>query len=104
MIRFSQFITEVLSLGKGIHLQHPEDLVISHGEEGFRHAVGSLKATQEKLTGQFNPSKLMTKFDGSVGMVFGHHPENGKFFVADRKSTRLNSSHLGISYAVFCLK
>src|SRR5471030_3436720 len=27
-------------------------------------------------------------------------PEN----VLDRKSTRLNSSHLGISYAVFCLK
>src|SRR5256885_4648877 len=26
-----------------------------------------------------------------------HHPE-------DRKSTRLNSSHLVISYAVFCLK
>src|ERR1035438_396222 len=24
-------------------------------------------------------------------------------FWADRKSTRLNSSHLGISYAVFCL-
>src|SRR5258705_7037506 len=24
--------------------------------------------------------------------------------VGDRKSTRLNSSHLGISYAVFCLK
>src|SRR5262245_65615647 len=27
-----------------------------------------------------------------------------KFFHKDRKSTRLNSSHLGISYAVFCLK
>src|ERR1035438_10659205 len=25
-------------------------------------------------------------------------------FNPDRKSTRLNSSHLGISYAVFCLK
>src|SRR5262245_2549054 len=25
-------------------------------------------------------------------------------FVTDRKSTRLNSSHLGISYAVFCLQ
>src|SRR5437899_8516347 len=25
-------------------------------------------------------------------------------FPTDRKSTRLNSSHLGISYAVFCLK
>src|SRR5205814_8519885 len=28
-----------------------------------------------------------------------HHEYRG-----DRKSTRLNSSHLGISYAVFCLK
>src|SRR5690348_17864347 len=28
---------------------------------------------------------------------------NGNF-VADRKSTRLNSSHPSISYAVFCLK
>src|SRR5256885_1013714 len=26
------------------------------------------------------------------------------FYAADRKSTRLNSSHLVISYAVFCLK
>src|SRR5262245_64315827 len=26
------------------------------------------------------------------------------FYHQDRKSTRLNSSHLGISYAVFCLK
>src|SRR5690554_7332564 len=26
------------------------------------------------------------------------------FFVGDRKSTRLNSSHVRISYAVFCLK
>src|SRR5262245_64762340 len=28
----------------------------------------------------------------------------GQAAEADRKSTRLNSSHLGISYAVFCLK
>src|ERR1039458_10793921 len=28
----------------------------------------------------------------------------GLDFDGDRKSTRLNSSHLGISYAVFCLK
>src|SRR5262245_65849202 len=26
------------------------------------------------------------------------------YISTDRKSTRLNSSHLGISYAVFCLK
>src|SRR5437899_11348664 len=29
-------------------------------------------------------------------------PENLKRLDEDRKSTRLNSSHLGISYAVFC--
>src|SRR5689334_24177841 len=28
----------------------------------------------------------------------------GTSFAADRKSTRLNSSHSSISYAVFCLK
>src|SRR5205814_3084060 len=28
----------------------------------------------------------------------------GERALVDRKSTRLNSSHLGISYAVFCLK
>src|SRR5437899_5400352 len=31
-----------------------------------------------------------------------HGPQIDEF--VDRKSTRLNSSHLGISYAVFCLK
>src|ERR1039458_6448913 len=30
--------------------------------------------------------------------------EPGTSSTRDRKSTRLNSSHLGISYAVFCLK
>src|SRR5205814_9305522 len=31
-------------------------------------------------------------------------PGRQRVFISDRKSTRLNSSHLGISYAVFCLK
>src|SRR5260221_5919026 len=35
----------------------------------------------------------------------GHRPRRREQEPAgDRKSTRLNSSHLGISYAVFCLK
>src|SRR5690625_5702958 len=40
--------------------------------------------------------------------VICHHPsprlEPGRSAGADRKSTRLNSSHVAISYAVFCLK
>src|SRR5437899_8824290 len=34
----------------------------------------------------------------------GRHERLGELDGRDRKSTRLNSSHLGISYAVFCLK
>src|SRR5207249_9673300 len=33
-----------------------------------------------------------------------HPPSVGIGFERDRKSTRLNSSHVSISYAVFCLK
>src|SRR5438045_8482895 len=39
--------------------------------------------------------------------VFRCRYQRGSLLIAcwrDRKSTRLNSSHLGISYAVFCLK
>src|SRR5256885_11814265 len=37
------------------------------------------------------------EFRAGLASVFGSYP-------LDRKSTRLNSSHLVISYAVFCLK
>src|ERR1035438_10360386 len=35
-----------------------------------------------------------------LGSIYQGHPDV-RFIPADRKSTRLNSSHLGISYAVF---
>src|SRR5699024_12718151 len=39
----------------------------------------------------------------TVGLLtLDRNPEN--YFAEDRKSTRLNSSHVSISYAVFCLK
>src|SRR5438105_12240411 len=37
-------------------------------------------------------------------MGFGENMPLDVLFVRDRKSTRLNSSHEWISYAVFCLK
>src|SRR5438045_6111638 len=40
----------------------------------------------------FNPNRIPPKDD------------QAKSQQTDRKSTRLNSSHLGMSYAVFCLK
>src|SRR3712207_7957094 len=47
-------------------------------------------------------------FDGAgqvIGMVYvGQKQQNLPALREDRKSTRLNSSHANISYAVFCLK
>src|SRR6266446_7557901 len=44
--------------------------------------------------------------DGPLHAIVDAHPEAEDQVLAelDRKSTRLNSSHLVISYAVFCLK
>src|SRR2546426_7176098 len=36
--------------------------------------------------------------------IIAVHIHLADLYLADRKSTRLNSSHLVISYAVFCLK
>src|SRR3712207_8392379 len=42
---------------------------------------------------------------GGAGAVAGGLVRNrGRHAAGDRKSTRLNSSHANISYAVFCLK
>src|SRR3712207_9014513 len=45
-----------------------------------------------------HPAEL-ARGDGALGPRLGLPPGGG-----DRKSTRLNSSHANISYAVFCLK
>src|SRR2546430_8891867 len=41
---------------------------------------------------------------GALSSIQGTEPEKGTDLRLDRKSTRLNSSHSQISYAVFCLK
>src|SRR2546427_2235756 len=57
------------------------------------------------------PSKVrsldVADIDPQRRRVGGHVPERAvgeELAVQDRKSTRLNSSHSQISYAVFCLK
>src|SRR5256885_8761918 len=44
------------------------------------------------------------ELDGSGNHAEGMDDSQQLVLTADRKSTRLNSSHLVISYAVFCLK
>src|SRR2546426_1002987 len=46
----------------------------------------------------------LLRIPGSVDISIADHRHAHTFLYGDRKSTRLNSSHLVISYAVFCLK
>src|SRR5690625_6331262 len=85
-------------------------------------AVRNMKGLSIKLTSPgFDglPDRLVLLPNGKIGFV--EVKASGKklrplqqkrkrqleslgFIVLDRKSTRLNSSHVAISYAVFCLK
>src|SRR3712207_8476756 len=59
--------------------QHPADRV---DDRGLDHDLGRLRANRRQLVGDLRCPLVRE----------------------DRKSTRLNSSHANISYAVFCLK
>src|SRR5947199_7118204 len=48
--------------------------------------------------------KKLVQVVEELGAEANGHCAELKIVEIDRKSTRLNSSHLGISYAVFCLK
>src|ERR1035438_10649194 len=63
------------------------------------------KANEVKITGVIEEVREVPgEFEG-VHLVVKTETKTVLVHVApDRKSTRLNSSHLGISYAVFCLK
>src|SRR5699024_11247244 len=44
------------------------------------------------------------KIDSFIVMFLEHIPNTFRFIMIDRKSTRLNSSHVSTSYAALCLK
>src|SRR5438034_7878299 len=64
-----------------------------NGPAQFSMRVGSVSPTVGNLCGL-----------NTTGRVQPARPENPAWLSRDRKSTRLNSSHTVISYAVFCLK
>src|SRR5262245_64577266 len=63
-----------------------------------------LPAWAEQLKGQTIVEDTMSGKGERAAMVEQQHQRIMEHMTQDRKSTRLNSSHLGISYAVFCLK
>src|SRR3712207_8294584 len=72
-----------------------------------RHEYGSEKpvAAAADVPGR-GARHLPPGVRGGGAVQPGHQPADARLALvhADRKSTRLNSSHANISYAVFCLK
>src|ERR1035438_4126962 len=78
------------------------------------------KVDERAINANVAYAKSATQFDGldldpvtarklkllklSLTIATPADPKESEELTRDRKSTRLNSSHLGISYAVFCLK
>src|SRR2546430_10031406 len=69
---------------------HKKDFVKAAQADGFRHAV--------RLERKQDVPRVIAEFVAFEGPAFL------EVMIEDRKSTRLNSSHSQISYAVFCLK
>src|SRR5436853_3157395 len=71
----------------------------------FRSAEAAIEHGARVTIASSNESKLANALDR---LRTAYPDRAGQFALVrareDRKSTRLNSSHLGISYAVFCLK
>src|SRR5438034_3563630 len=97
-LRLLPRLSEVSSYGPSLVESGPVDEVVEKENASF-DSLPILKSFP------FDSGRFIT-----FGLVVTKHPEtmitnigesNGK---EDRKSTRLNSSHTVISYAVFCLK
>src|SRR5437899_8787029 len=58
----------------------------------------------EAVMRRLSPPLEIQELEGDAVFAIGADGALPDGSVLDRKSTRLNSSHLGISYAVFCLK
>src|SRR5262245_64733917 len=81
---------------------------VSRSGRGRQSRVRNLRLGGCVLPGHLlRVSYRLMSYRISVGVAFGEDVRRiarEQIDGADRKSTRLNSSHLGISYAVFCLK
>src|SRR5437899_5020328 len=77
---------------------HPRDLhsFPTRRSSDLPHTPGTRQSPSREITGIQAVVQHRRSEEDSIDRLPSYFP--------DRKSTRLNSSHLGISYAVFCLK
>src|SRR5690606_12092597 len=91
------------------HLSGSPDLPIEPAESGERllHCPGNEVTIQERIVASHSlerlPGMKRDLFIQKRGLELLAGKLGALVLVGDRKSTRLNSSHVKISYAVFCL-
>lgn len=90
MKSFQTFLKEEAEEEKLKHIHHAEDRPLFHGSAGFEHAHGALNQAHEHVKSGKQDSNLTMKYDGSPSLVFGHHPETKKFFVASKSAFNKN--------------
>src|SRR5262245_64578104 len=83
-----------------------------HGDHRYLHSFPTRRSSDLELLLQLFREAILSESEPPRPLNARFQVRNGSleavseevFARTDRKSTRLNSSHLGISYAVFCLK
>src|SRR5437899_6206295 len=77
--------------------------VLTYNQNGTTHQLhvsgGFIEVSDDRVSVLAEIAERPEEIDAARARLAREHTEK-----QDRKSTRLNSSHLGISYAVFCLK
>src|SRR5690625_4086286 len=101
-VKDAQYIKRVIGL-PGDNVEMRDDVLYINGksyEEPYVKRNNNIKIS--KITGDFTLKELTgnEKVPNGYLFVLGDNRLNSKD--RDRKSTRLNSSHVAISYAVFC--
>src|SRR5256886_9370387 len=79
--------------------------VVAHDRRG--HGRSSQASSGNDMNGYADDlAAVIEALDLKDAALVGHSTGGGEVarYIGDRKSTRLNSSHSQISYAVFCLK
>src|SRR5580693_3670460 len=84
------------------------DVLVATSKHNVQYLLGGHRAFFFESMDAMGLSRYLPVFVYAKGEpqkagFFGHRMEGFQNEVKDRKSTRLNSSHSSISYAVFCL-
>lgn len=106
MLSFREYVIESMrviaeaaeaSADKLTHIEHAEDHPLNSGASGTVHAIQALQKAHDHIKARGHSTELSMKYDGSPSIIYGKHPDTGKFFVATKsafnKTPKINYTH-----------